>query len=235
MKTILAAALLALTAFFGAQPLHAQNQSGPIVVELFTSQGCSSCPPADQAMNQLAQNPNFIALSYHVTYWDHIGWKDPLGRIFADSRQRNYSEYKQSRRIYTPQMIINGGKEFVGSRVNEANRKLGKARPIAPITISGATPKGTMITLPQLNNGDYTLWLAGVKAVHTEKIQRGENRGKNITYNNTVLSLKQAQKWDGNAQTLTIDLPKNSEIDYYVIFAQNRGYGEISAAGKIGI
>lgn len=227
----------ALLAFaFSYQPIAKAQAQGPIVVELFTSQGCSSCPPADQVLNQLADNPDFIALSYHVTYWDYIGWKDSLGRVFADKRQRSYSNYKRSSRVYTPQMIINGGKEFVGSRKHEANRNLSNAQAVKPITMAGLTPDGTMIALPKIKQGSYTLWIAGVKKQHEQSIKRGENRGKMITYKNTVLSLEQSkQKWNGNAQTLTMPLAKKPDIDYYVIFAQTNGYGPIQAAGKIGI
>jgi len=232
-NTLLAAAILGMIFFWSQKPRAQTN--GPIVVELFTSQGCSSCPPADQIMNQLAEKPNFIPLSYHVTYWDYIGWKDPLGRTFADQRQRSYSKYKRSSRIYTPQMIINGGKEFVGSRAREADQNLSNARPVGKIALVGITPQGTQISLPQLNNGDYHLWVAGVKRVHNENIGRGENRGKIVTYTNTVLSLDKSQRWDGNAKTINVKLEKQSNIDYYVIFAQNGAFGEIAAAGKIGI
>lgn len=242
IKNIFIATAVIGIVFFWAQELHARftpistgNVNGPILVELFTSQGCSSCPPADQVMNQLAENPNFIPLSYHVTYWDYIGWKDTLGRDFADRRQRSYSSFKNSRRVYTPQMIINGGKEFVGSRKHEANRNLSAAKPVARISMSGVTPKGTMITLPQLDNGDYYIWIAGVKNTHIEPIKRGENRGKNVTYKNTVLTMDQGARWDGNAKTINLDLEKKPNIDHYVIFAQNHAFGEIVAAGKFGI
>ena len=212
------------------------NSQGPVVVELFTSQGCSSCPPADQIMNQLSQNPNFISLSYHVTYWDHLNWKDTLGREFADQRQRNYSKFKRMNRVYTPQMIINGGKEFVGSRKHEANKHLRQANPVAQISMSGLTPQGTMLALPNVTNGDYSIWIAGVKTNHTEQIGRGENRNKTVTYNNTVLTFDRGGRWDGQAKTINLNIDKtNPEIDHYVVFAQNKAYGEIVAAGKINI
>ena len=132
-------------------------------------------------------------------------------------------------------MIINGGKEFVGSRKHEANRLLSAAKPVAQIEISGITPDGTMITLPEIKSGDYTLWIAGIKNETQQTIARGENRGRTIAYNNSVLSLEQAERWNGNAKTLTLSLEKNDTIDHYVILAQRGGYGDIVAAGKIGI
>jgi len=227
---------LFLTVTFYATLTNSTNAAnGPIIVELFTSQGCSSCPPADAAMNQLAENPNFIPLSYHVTYWDHLNWKDTLGRKSSDGRQRGYVDYKRSSRMYTPQMIINGGKDFVGSRLTEAEHNLSHAKPVSNITISGMTPNGTIISLPQLTSGNYYIWVAGVKDSHSEKIKRGENRGKMVTYTNSVMSLEKAENWNGNAKTITIKLNKKANIDHYVIFAQSKGYGEITAAGKFKI
>ncbi len=216
-------------------PISIDATDGPIVVELFTSQGCSSCPPADQIINQLSDNPNFIPLSYHVTYWDYIGWKDSLGREFSDQRQRNYARFKNSSRVYTPQMIINGGKEFVGSRKHEANRNLSNAKAVAKIKMAGISPEGTVISLPQVRIGTYTLWIAGVKNQTDQKIGRGENRGKTVTYNNSVLSLQQGERWNGTGKTLTLELPKSQQIDHYVILAQDRAFGSIIAAGKIEI
>jgi len=217
------------------KPRGASAANGPIVVELFTSQGCSSCPPADQVINQFTENPNLITLSYHVTYWDHLNWKDTLGRKFADQRQRSYSNYKQSNRVYTPQMIINGDKEFVGSRKNEVKKNLEEAKALAQISISDLTPNAAKLSLPAIENGDYYLWVAGVKTKHVEKIGRGENRNKTVTYSNIVLSLEHGARWDGHAKTINIALNETPEIDHYVVFAQNKAYGEIIAAGKINI
>ena len=233
MKNFLTLSVIALASMIAPQNIAGAQPNGPILVELFTSQGCSSCPPADQIMSQLANNPNFIPISYHVTYWDYIGWKGSLGRRFSDKRQRAYSEFKNSKRVYTPQMVINGQKEFVGSRKNEADRNLGKAKPVANIQMTGKTPNEAMITLPPMRAGQYAIWIAGIDAAHSEKITRGENRGKNITYTNTVITLDQGERWDGKAKTVTIPLIQNSAIDHYVVFAQREAFGQIVAAGKI--
>lgn len=216
-------------------PVSTTALDGPVVLELFTSQGCSSCPPADKLLNELSDNPNIIPIAYHVTYWDYLSWKDTLGRKFADQRQRAYARFKRSSRVYTPQMIVNGGEEFVGSRKDSVNGAMRRATPVKRITMNGLTPAGTTIALPEVKSGDYVLWIAGMNASHTEKIQRGENRGKNITYKNTVLTLDQGERWDGNNKNITIDLKKNDKVDYYVIFAQNKAFGEIVAAGKISL
>lgn len=234
--TVTTAALI----FLGGKALHAEftpisidSTKGPIIVELFTSQGCSSCPPADQIMGQLSEHPDFIPLSYHVTYWDHLNWKDTLGRRFSDRRQRAYARYKNLERIYTPQMIINGQKEFVGSRKYEADRELGKASPVAKIKLAGMTEETTSIHVPTVTKGDYKFWIAGVKETHNQTIKRGENTGKQISYKNSVLTLDQGEWWDGTAKTVELKLEKKPNIDYYVVFAQQQGFGEIVAAGKI--
>ncbi|MFK7840045.1 MAG: DUF1223 domain-containing protein [Bdellovibrionales bacterium] len=234
---ILLGLFLANAFYTYSKPVNASGVNGPIVVELFTSQSCSSCPPADQIINQLSKNPNFIPLSFHVTYWNHLHWKDTLSRDFADIRQRQYSNAKGSNRIYTPQMIINGEKEFVGSRKYEAEKNLQAAKPVANIKTNKAGPD-LIVSLPDLTNDNYQIWLAGVKNAHTEKMTRGENRGKTVTYNNIVLSLDTLETWNGKAKAISLpfkDLNKTANVDHYVIFAQSKSNGSIKAASKINL
>src|SRR5689334_15138012 len=103
-----AAAVLAKPAFAAVKR--------PVIVELFTSQGCSSCPPADAYLKTLKEQPDVLALSYHVDYWDYLGWRDTLGGAEFSERQYDYAESRGDKNVYTPQMIINGGKDFVGSQ-----------------------------------------------------------------------------------------------------------------------
>ena len=203
----------------------------PVVVELFTSQSCSSCPPADKNLAKLSENPNVIALGFHVTYWNHLHWEDTLSHEFATKRQRAYSNYKRSSRVYTPQMIINGDEEFVGSRSGVLNRALGRAKKVEPIKISD-NGDSLNVTLPDLKDGNYTLWLAGTKDTHTQEIPSGENRGRTVTYHNAVLHYEKAGNWDGSAQELSVNKP-GGDIDRYVILAQESGHGPIKAAGKL--
>ena len=111
-----------------AQPASAETRLRPkAVVELFTSQGCSSCPPADALLTSLADQEDVVALAYHVDYWDYVGWKDTFGEADFSDRQRAYAQSWGSSRIYTPQMVINGVKGVVGSRRGEVHGELDRA------------------------------------------------------------------------------------------------------------
>ena len=219
-----------LRAQFGSIDTGAINK--PVVIELFTSQSCSSCPPADKNLAVLAENPNVIALSFHVTYWDHLHWKDTLSQQFATDRQRAYANYKRNGRVYTPQMIVNGDEEFVGSRSGDIQRSLSRAQQIEPITISKDGSSQIKAVLPKLAKGNYTLWLAGTKNSHTQSIPSGENRGRTVTYKDTVVHYEQAGNWDGHPREIFIDLPSGVTADNYVVLVQKDGYGAILAAGK---
>src|SRR5205814_1096869 len=96
-------------------PVTAQAETRPVVVELFTSQGCSSCPPADRLLSELAERPDVIALGLHIDYWDDLGWKDPLSSPEATARQRDYARQFGRRQVYTPQLVVDGTEEAVGS------------------------------------------------------------------------------------------------------------------------
>lgn len=229
LLTFLLLAAGTLHAQYGA--LNTDQINKPVVIELFTSQSCSSCPPADENLRELSQNPNVIALGFHVTYWNHLNWKDTLSYEFATGRQRAYTGYKHNGRVYTPQMIINGDAEFVGSRRGDIATALKNAREITPINI--AHNDATLnITLPQVENGAYRLWLAGVQKEYHQDIPSGENSGKSVTYSNAVHSWRDAGAWDGTGKTLELKITPSQNIDYYVILAQEKDYGPIIAAGK---
>ena len=108
--------------------VDAGASQSPVVVELFTSQSCSSCPPADRNLGKLSENPNVIALGFHVTYWNHLHWEDTLSNEFSTKRQRSYAAAFRNGRVYTPQMVVNGEQEFVGSNGSKVNAALKKAK-----------------------------------------------------------------------------------------------------------
>lgn len=213
----------------------------PVVVELFTSQSCSSCPPADKILGQLAQDNNVIALSCNVTYWNHLHWKDTLSHEFCTDRQRNYSFLDhRGGRVFTPEMVINGKESVVGSRwwdvADAIQKQSGQIKPVS-LTIKAGTLKAD---LPNTSVGDKN---ASVSLVvygqnHTQDVASGENRGRTIAYTNPIQSIHLIEtEWDGDQRV--IDIPLNNELFQdaagYAVLAQagTGGIGPIVAAGKI--
>ena len=223
----------ALQARFGG--LEIQSSDVPVLVELYTSQGCSSCPPADRVLEELAQHENIITLGCHVTYWDRLGWPDELGRDFCDARQRSYAHQSGSSRIYTPQMVVNGKHEFVGSYKSDASKYIAQEIKAAQTQKIAVRAQGNRlhIQLPQLNKrGDYRIWMIGYKRDHISHIPRGENRGRNVRYVNTMLRIDKISSWAGEAKTLSAVWPNDPTIDGIAIIAQRTTHGPIVAAGK---
>ena len=217
------------------QIISQAKADGPVVVELFTSQSCSSCPPADALLGELAKHDNVIALGCHVTYWDHLNWRDTLSRKFCTDRQRAYARHMDAHQVYTPQMVVNGDVQFVGSNRTEATRAIASST-VQTIKLERADDNTITATLPALTGGPtlQTLWLMRTHSDHTQAIKSGENRGKTITYVNSVETLEQVGTWSGTAQTLSFPLPKGeAENPSYVLIAQPQGFGAITAAGRI--
>ncbi len=182
------------------------------VVELFTSQGCSSCPPADAALRQFIDRDDVLALAFHVDYWDYLGWKDTLASSENTQRQYAYAKTFKSRTVYTPQAVVNGREHLNGADGGVIAAKLG--------TFAG---QGEGLTVPvELSNagnrmrvqveggavpdgGDVKLVLVYYKDESTIDIERGENRGRQMTYRNTVTSAQILGMWDG--QNMDIEIP----------------------------
>ena len=213
-------------------------QSGtanPVVVELYTSQGCSSCPPADKILNGLAQRPDVIALALHVDYWDYIGWKDSFADPAYSKRQRAYARFAGARTVYTPQMIVGGMDHLVGVRPAEVDALIRRfaAKP-APVALSLRRSGGVVrvsaragVPLPR----GAVVQIVRYKPTETVTIQRGENAGKTIDYANIVTDWRQAGDWDGTSD-LTLDLKAPGD-DPVVIIIQEPGPGPILAAAVL--
>ena len=210
-----------------------EEPSMPVVVELFTSQSCSSCPPADRILSELAKKDNIIALGCHVSYWNHLHWKDTVSHEFCDLRQHGYSSMRGEKRVYTPQMIVNGTHQFVGSHGSKVKAALKKAdqSPIQYIEVMTKDPQTLRFTLPDMPEDAYRLWAFGYQRQLHQKIPRGENKGKSVTYVNPVVSYTNLGAWNGKAAIHEFEKPKE-DIDGIAVFAQRGGYGEIIAAGK---
>ncbi|PCJ03163.1 MAG: hypothetical protein COB14_00065 [Alphaproteobacteria bacterium] len=238
--------MIAIIIGISAQGLYAQYGSKlpqtdtPIVVELYTSQGCSSCPPADRTLANLSESNNIITLGCHISYFNHLRWKDTLSQDFCDMRQHGYAGMQGTKRIYTPQMIINGGGAFIGSHNEKVTAALKNAaeKPIQNIKINITNNDTIQLSLPTIEDGDYHLWAFGYKKHHKQDIKNGENNGKSILYANAALSYTNLGKWQGAGKTHTFPMPQSTiegeTLDGIIIFAQKGGYGEIIAAGKLG-
>jgi hypothetical protein len=176
------------------------------VVELFTSQGCSSCPPADALLTSLAESPDVVALAYHVDYWDYVGWKDTLGHASYSDRQRAYAQSWGSSRIYTPQMVVNGAKAVVGSRRHDVHQAVDQAS--LPLSVDLVRDGGMLkITIPaDTSLDDATVWLVTYLGRTEVEIDRGDNAGKSIAYTQVVTGRQVLGMWEGKTGA-TLKLP----------------------------
>jgi hypothetical protein len=224
----LAAAALSLIPAAKAQ----DTATGPVVVELFTSQSCSSCPPADKVLSEIAaENPNVIALSCNVTYWNHLHWTDTLSHEFCTDRQRDYAYDLKSRGPYTPQAVINGQFETVGSQGGQVRRFIDKAEALPEIKIAAQT-ESLSIALPDIEKEGYRLTLFTYDDGHTQKIASGENSGLTVHYTNPVKAMHVLENWDGGARSIEFSLKSLAVSDGFVVIAQDRN-GRIRAAGRL--
>lgn len=185
----------------------------PVVVELFTSQGCSSCPPADKFLGELSKRSDVISLTFNVDYWDYLGWRDTLGSARHTKRQKAYAANRGTRQVYTPQMVVNGHLDVVGSRRSQVSKTIaraGNSGPRVPMAISENKDE-IIITVADSPTAALakkaTVWVMITSPKIDVPVERGENRGKKITYYNVVRQMVPAGMWDGKA--LRITLPKD--------------------------
>ena len=210
----------------------AQSAEPVVVVELYTSQGCSSCPPADAYLARLAEQPGLMPLALHVDYWDYIGWADSFAQAKFTDRQRAYAAASGSRTIYTPQMVVNGVDLAVGSDealVNGQIRRHQKASAVVTlqVTRAGSSLAITAQSLAPLS-GPLRVQLVHSIPSETGAIARGENAGKPVLYRNVVTSWQQIGSWSG-AGDLELKVPA-AGAGPVVVIVQTDGAGPILAA-----
>jgi hypothetical protein len=170
-----------------------------VLVELFTSQGCSSCPPADKLAGELNRDPNTIVVSFSVDYWDYLGWRDTLAKPEYSQRQYDYAKSRGDGRVYTPQMIVNGGEHASGGSIKVMIEEARKKQHAISLDLK-VTEKEIMVDIAdQKFDGEATLWLMAVEPEIRQKVERGENAGMAITYYNSVRNLVPAAMWKGGA------------------------------------
>jgi hypothetical protein len=209
-RALIAAAGLAL-ALISPVVAGEIRQNPKVVLELFTSQGCSSCPPADALLAELAQRPEVIALAYHVDYWDYIGWRDTFGSEAHSDLQRDYAAARGSSRIFTPQLIVNGRDGVVASRRDEVGGAVEKAGLELPVTLRAHGEMLEVSIPPNTALGGGVIWLVSYIDRAEVKIERGENAGKTIAYAQIVTSRQALGMWEPGTGT-HLKLPLNEVL-----------------------
>jgi len=184
------------------------------VLELFTSQGCSSCPPADKLFGELAADPTLIVLSLPIDYWDYLGWKDTLADPRHTARQRAYSKVRGDHEVYTPQVGVNGSLHALGSDKGAIEASIAKSHEnpatlALPVKLSTAAGH-LAVSVAERNDLHIPaeIWVAGLARSITVMIKRGENKGKTITYHNVARRWVKLDDWKGAANTWTVPLPQ---------------------------
>jgi hypothetical protein len=194
-------------------------QARPVVVELFTSQSCSSCPPADKFLAHLqASDKDILPLSFNVTYWNNLGWVDPYSLKEATDRQSWYVGLQHGDTVYTPEAVVDGTAQLVGSHQAAMYSAIASAKaaqgPSVPVSVTG----GAMITVTLGNGSDAnaakpaSIWLFGYDSSHTTQIGGGENNGAAITEVNVVRSVTSLGKWMGVHESYNIPRPAGEHM-----------------------
>src|SRR5467141_2624552 len=210
------------------RPAHADPRA---VVELFTSQGCSSCPPADNIIGELANDPSIIALSMPIDYWDYLGWKDTLADARFSARQKAYSQMRGDRDVYTPQVIVNGSAHLIGSDRAGIEGAIGatkKSDGVMTVPVSMMLA-GKQITISVAASGNATaeahgeVWICSISKAVPISIRRGENSGREVTYHNVVRNLIKVGDWNGSSGSWTVPLENISRegVDAAVVYIQD--------------
>jgi len=212
-------------------PVMAQS---PVVVELFTSQGCSSCPPADKLLHELAQRNDVIPLALHVDYWDYIGWKDEFSHPDYAKRQRGYAVQAKRRSVYTPQMIVNGVTDIVGARRMELSKAIAHHADLPSRVELSVNRSGSEILInaqPTNVDGPLIVRMLRYTPQRSAHITRGENAGHTMLYANVTENWTVLAEWDGTtALALTSVVEGDKPV---VVLVQQDQHGPILAAVRL--
>ena len=242
MKSLLSFAVAAtlVTALWAPAQAQSADAVSPTVVELFTSQGCSSCPPADAYLGRLAERDDLIALSFHVDYWDYIGWKDTFASPESTDRQRGYATAMGDRRVYTPQMVIGGMTHAVGSDRRSVERAIEKSQQNTGMALKvrfRTDENGRIVVRIPAGHfqGDASVWLAIYDKKHDVDVRRGENAGRKLSYYNVVREVRNLGLWRGREMEIALspaDLNRGGP-DGCVVIVQRGMYGPVLGAAKM--
>lgn len=235
-----AVAAASLSQSIGAQTASAKPSSeGPWAIELFTSQGCSSCPPADVHLGRLSMRPDIVALAFHVDYWDYIGWKDPFASRDTTERQRAYARVLKQRYVYTPEMVVDGiahdtGRERAPIEALLARAQAQSHRRATPELIR---PLGSPLTIKlaalPLEGRIADVTLAIYDRRHTTPVKSGENQGRMLENFNIVRQLELVDRWDGAAKTWTIQGDRIGPTQGVAVLVQQTDHGPMIGCNKL--
>lgn len=227
-------------------PAAAVAVASPVVVELFTAQGCSSCPPADALLSELSGRPDVLPLSFHVDYWDYLGWADSFARPEFTARQQAYGRSSGERAIYTPQIIVGGEDTLIDLAPAGLDSMIAEQAGEGRAVMVGLSQSGgvTRLTLtPRTRIGAVTVELVRYVPRREQRIAAGENRGRVLVYRNVVLSVERLATWDGRTPLLLTVTPRAGEAQplppdtrHAVLVqtvARTRGLGPILAAAAL--
>lgn len=232
------ALLASIAAFVSADARGGERLT---VVELFTSQGCSSCPPADEYLGALAERKDVLPLSLHVDYWDYIGWKDPFADAAYTERQRQYQKHFNARYVYTPQMVIQGAFQTVGSKRGEVEERIKSARALPGLDVGFAREAGGLAIRVGAAGGSgvaaesASVWLVAFDERHQTKIARGENKGRTIVNRNVVRRFDLVGTWNGAEVALRAADPAagSSGGREVAVLVQSQSNGKILGAARL--
>jgi len=212
---------------------HSSAKAEPrAVIELFTSQGCSSCPAADKLLSELHADTSLIPLSLPIDYWDYLGWKDTLAIPSHTARQRAYAQMRGDREIYTPQVVVNGVAQATGSDRSRIESAVAQSHHntsslLVPLQVTVADERVT-VTLPEREHSEMggEVWLCPLSGSVSVGIARGENRGRTITYTNVVRRWVKLGTWNGKGENFTvpIDAIKADGIDTVAVILQSGSF-----------
>ena len=221
--------------------LSAAKASGakrPVVVELYTSQVCSSCPPADRILTELAQERQVIALSLHVDYWDYIGWKDPFAQASLTQRQRDYARRFNARSIYTPQIIVDGLTHVVGSRGMDVMKLISRAEKLAETSVPMSLRRradGRLVVDIAAGSGMADITCAIFDHFHATDVRRGENANQTIENANVVRVMETVGTWTGAPTSVVLpdDHEKAGTGQGIAVFLQEKSFGPVIGSAQI--
>lgn len=232
------ATALTLGVFTSAQAQDASQPRKPrAVLELFTSQGCSSCPAADALFVEMARDPSLIVLTFPVDYWDYLGWKDTLAHSAFSQRQRRYAKTRGDGQVYTPQAIIDGAVHAVGSD-KQALTQIIAAHQATPLPLDVKVQEiGQQVRISVSGmSGVGSIWVLPVARLRSVAVQRGENKGREVAYANVVRGMMRVGEWRGDAVNLDLPISLVQHVDaetYVVLIHSDEGrIGRIIGAAK---